>query len=71
MCDDTSSPPPPTDQLLQTISLLGRWSTSGSVRGIAHFFIATRNTIKGVGGKNKEQTNKILGLTQGAREGVM
>ena len=31
--------------------LLGRWSTSGSDRRIAHFFIATRNTSKGVGGK--------------------
>ena len=46
-------------QLLQTISLLGRWSTSGFDRGIAHFLTATRNTIKGVGGKNKEQTNNM------------
>ena len=55
--------------LFETISLYGRWSTSGSDRGIVHFFIATRNTIKGVGGKRTK--NKILGLTQGAREGVM
>ena len=65
--------PPPLHQLLRTISLLGRWSTSGSDRGIAHFFTATRNTIEGVG--EKEQTNKTnntsLGLTQSARQGVM
>ena len=63
--------PRPLHQLLRNISLLGRWSTSGSDRSIAHFFIATRNTIKGVGGKNKEQTNNMLGLTQSARRGVM
>ena len=56
----------PTHQLLRTISLLGRWSTSGSDRGIAHIFIATRNTIKEW--EERDQTNKILGLTQGARE---
>ena len=55
-CDDTPSAPP-IHQLLQTISLLGRWSTSGSDRGIAHFFIATRNTIKGVGGKRTNEQN--------------
>ena len=54
-CDDTPSAPS-TYQLLQTISLLGRWSSSGSDRGIAHFFIATRNTIERVG--EKEQTNE-------------
>ena len=54
---------PTLHQLLQTISLLyGRWSTSGSNRGIAHFFTATRYTIEGAG--EKEQTNKMLGLTQ-------
>ena len=41
----------------ETISLLGRWSTSGSDRGIVHFFIATRNTIKGVGGKRTNEQN--------------
>ena len=46
-------------QLLRNISLLGRWSTSCSDRCIAHFFMATRNTIKGVGGENKEQTNNM------------
>ena len=62
---------PPLNQLLWTISLLGQWSTSSSNRGIAHFFIATRNTIKGAG--EKEQTNKRtirLGLTQSAREEI-
>ena len=62
MCDVTPSAPT-LHQLLRTISLLGRWSTSGSDRGIAHFFTATRNTIEGVG--EKEQTNNTsLGLTQ-------
>ena len=62
----TLSPRPPTlHQLLRTISLYSRWSSSGSDRGIAHFLTATRNTIEGVG--EKEQTNKrkiCLGLTQ-------
>ena len=49
---------PPTHQLLRTISLLGRWSTSGPDRGIAHFFMATRNTIEGVGKKNKTKTDE-------------
>ena len=57
---------PPTPQLLRTISLLGGWSSSGSDRGIAHFFIATRNTVKGVG--ENEQTNNILELTQAQEE---
>ena len=39
-------------QLLWTISLLGRWSTSGS-----DFFIATKNTITGVGGKRTNEEN--------------
>ena len=45
-------------QLLRTISLLyGRWSTSGSDRGNAHFFTATSNTIEGTGEKRtNEQT---------------
>ena len=47
--------PPPIRQLLQTILLLGRRSTSGSDRGIAHFFMATRNTIKRVGGKRTNE----------------
>ena len=59
---------PQLHQLLQTISLYGRWSTSGSDRGIAHFFTATRNTIDGAGETKKEEqtnkTNKMLGLTQ-------
>ena len=53
-------------------NILGRWSSSGSDRGIAHFFMATRNTIKGVGGKRtNEQRTICLGLTQSARQGVM
>ena len=53
-------------QLLWTIPLLyGRWLTSGSDRGNAHFFTATSNTIEGTGGK-KEQTNKILGVNSSA-----
>ena len=57
-------------QLLRTISLLyGRWSTSGSDRGNAHFFTATWNTIEGTGEKKKkEQTNNMLGLTQVQKE---
>ena len=58
--------PPEYDTLFETISLYGRWSTSCSDRGIAHFFIATKNTIKGAG--EKEQTNNMLGLIQ-AQEG--
>ena len=48
---------PPKHELLRTISLLGQWSTSGPDWGIAHFFIATRNTIKGVGGKRTNEQN--------------
>ena len=47
---DTSTP--------RSISLLGRWSTSGSDRGIAHFFTATRNTIKGAGGKRTNEQHE-------------
>ena len=36
-------------------SLLGRWSTSGSDKGIAHFSQAIRNTINGVGGKRTNE----------------
>ena len=61
--------PPRIRQLLRTISLLGRWSTSGSDRGIAHFFIATRNTIKGVGGKRTNEQNAWVNSS--ARGGVM
>ena len=61
-CDNT--PPPPMYQLLRNHFNLGWWSSRGSDRGISHFFMATRNTIKRVGGKNKEQTNNMLGLTQ-------
>ena len=46
---------PPLHQLLRNISILAGESSSGSDRGIAHFFMATKNTIKGVGGKNKRK----------------
>ena len=63
---------PPIRQPFRTISLLGRWSTSGPDRGIAHFFTATRKTIEGVEEKNKRTKRTIcLGLTQSARQGVM
>ena len=59
---------PPRPQLYQpllTIPLLyGRWSTSGSDRGNAHFFTATSNTIEGTG----EKKNKRLGITQVQKE---
>ena len=51
-CDNTSTS-------LKPFHFLAGWSTSGSYRGITHFFMATRNTIKGVGGKNKEQMNNM------------
>ena len=59
----TIPPRPPEYVIFETISLYGWWSISGSDRGIAHFFIATRNTIKGVGEKEKK-TNNMLGLIQ-------
>ena len=37
--------------------------------GIENFFIATRNTIKGVG--EKEQTNNMLGLIQAQKRGYV
>ena len=47
--------PPTLHKLLRTISLLySRWSTSGSDRGIAQFFTATRNTIEGAGEQNEQ-----------------
>ena len=53
------SPSAPTlHQLLRTLSLYGRWSTSGSDRGIAHFLTATRNTIEGAGGKRTNEQNE-------------
>ena len=55
-CDDTPSAPRHIN-FFETISLLGRWSTSGSDRGIAHFFIATRNTTKGEVRKRTNEQN--------------
>ena len=61
----TTPPRPPLHQLLWTISLLGWWSSSGSDRGITHFFQATRNTTKGVGEKKTKNKRTIwLGSTQ-------
>ena len=51
-----------------TISLYGRWSTSGSDRGKAHFFTATSNTIEGTGEKRQNKWTKRLGLTQVQKE---
>ena len=50
---------------LLTIPLLyGRWSTSGSDRGNAHFFTATSNTIEGTGGKRTN--DQTLGVNSSA-----
>ena len=54
MCDNTPSAPR-TYQLLWNNSVLVGDSSSGSDRGITHFFMATRNTTEGAG--EKEQTN--------------
>ena len=52
--------------LLLTISLLyGRWSTSGSDRGNAHFFTATSNTIEGTGGKRTKRTLGVNSSVEG------
>ena len=59
------SPSSPTlHQPLRTISLLGRWSTSGSDRGNAHFFTATSNTIEGTG--EKRTNEQTLGVNSSA-----
>ena len=54
---------PVTSTSLNHFDILGRWSSSGPDRSIAHFFTATRNTIKGVG--EKEQTNKTNNRSPG------
>ena len=63
-CDNTPSPPPPnTSTSSNHFDILGRRSSNSSDRSIAHFFIAIRNTIKGVGGKRtNEQTNNMPGI---------
>ena len=53
-CDNTPSRPPSLSTSLNNSVLAGD-SSSGSDRGITHFFMATRNTAEGVG--EKEQTN--------------
>ena len=55
---------PPVTSTLQIISLYGRWSTSGSDRGIAQFFTATKKYHRG----NRRKKNKHLGLTQVKKE---
>ena len=49
-------------QLLRNLFHLGRWSSSGSDRGIAHFF--TAQEIQSREWEEKEQTNNMLGLIQ-------
>ena len=61
ICDVTPFGPHVTSTS-STISLYGRWSTSGSDRGIAHFF--TLQEYNRGSGRNKEQTNNMLGLIQ-------
>ena len=60
--------PPEYVIFFETISLYGRWSTSGSDRGIAHFLMATRNTIKGAGGK---RTNEQYAWVNSSAEGEL
>ena len=63
-CDDTPSAHTNTSTSSNYFDP-GRWSTSGSDRSIAHFFMGTRDTIKGVGGKRtNEKTNNMFELTQ-------
>ena len=61
MCDVPPSAPT-LHQLLRTISFLGRWSTSGSIRGIAHFF--TLQEYNRGSGRKKNKRTKHLGLTR-------
>ena len=56
ICDVTLLAPT-LHQLLRTISLLGRWSLSGSDRGIAHFY-GYKKFNQGSGRKEKKQTNE-------------
>ena len=48
------------------IPLYGRWSTSGSDRGNAHFFTGTSNTIEGNRRKENEQKNNMLRINSNA-----
>ena len=49
-------------------TLLGQWSTSGSDRGIAHFFTATRNAIEGV---REKRTNEQYACVNSSAEGKL
>ena len=64
------APPPPLHQLLRNHFNLGWWSSSGSDRGITYFSMATRNTMKGVGGKNKEQMNNMAWVSSTCKKRV-
>ena len=71
ICDNTPCPPRYIN-FFEPFHFLAGDQLVIPIRGISHFFIATRNTTKGVGGKRtNEQTNNMLGLTQIARRGVM
>ena len=56
MCCDHTSSAPRIHQLLKTISIL---ASDHLVVPFRTFLYGTRNTIKRVGGKNKEQTNNM------------
>ena len=58
LCDNTPSAPRYIN-FFETISILAGESCSGSDRGISHFFIATRNTIKGVGEKEQRRNEEL------------
>ena len=62
---DVTPSAPPTSIILLTIPLLGRWSTSGSVRGNAHF-LPLQEYNRGNRRKKKKRTNtnNLLGVTQ-------
>ena len=57
-CDDTHSAPRYIN-FLKPFHFLAGDELVVPIGRIAHFFMATRNTIKGVGRKNKEQTNNM------------
>ena len=66
MCDNTPSPPRYIN-FFKPFKILAGKSSTGSDRGITHFFMTTRNTIKGVGEKNKEQMNNMAWVNSSAR----
>ena len=67
--DNCDAPPPsaPTlHQLLRTISLYGRWSTTDSDKGYRTFLYRYKKYTRGSGRKKKEQTNNMLGVKSSA-----